>query len=106
MFEQIFVALVSFLGRGETGELAHGKKFAAISGRVYAARIRRLAGITEILIVIPVFRQISLGVQPANGNVGDGREAWMAVFVAVCTGRRTDRALRRLFECGRERRFR
>ena len=42
VLEQIFVALVGFLGRGESGELPHGVELAAISGGVNAAREWRL----------------------------------------------------------------
>src|ERR1700723_2613613 len=93
MFEQIFVALVGLFRRSEAGELAHGEKFSAVSGGVNAARIRRLAGVAEILVLAPVRRKISLSVEAANGHAGNGGEAGVAVLIEVRAGSRTDRAL-------------
>ena len=73
--QQIFVALVGLLRRGEAGELAHGPHLAAIAGGVNAARVRRLAGIVQVLFVLPVCGKIGGRVQPANRHAGDGGEA-------------------------------
>src|SRR5260370_8460196 len=54
VFEKIFIALVRFLGRGEAGEHTHRPELAAIASRVNAARVGRLAGIAEVLLVIPI----------------------------------------------------
>src|SRR5207237_5374399 len=87
MFQQIFVALISFLRRREAGKLTHGIKLAAITGSVNAARERRLSGITQILLVVPVLRQVCLGVEPANGDTGNCGEASISVFVEVGASR-------------------
>ena len=103
VLEQILVALVGFLRRGEAGELAHGPELAAIAGGVNAAREGRLAGIAEILVVAPVLGQIGLRVEPANRHAGDRGEARVAVLVEIDAGGRADRALGRLLERGRQR---
>ena len=69
VFEEIFVALVRFFGRGEAGEHTHRPKLAAVAGRVNAARVGRLARIPEVLLVIPIGGEISLGVKAANRGV-------------------------------------
>src|ERR1019366_3219156 len=86
VFEKIFIALVGFFGRGEAGEHAHRPELAAVAGRVNAARVGRLAGIAEILIVIPVSGKIGLGVEAANRRVRDGAETSVAVLVEVRAG--------------------
>ncbi len=105
MLEQILVALIGFFRRGEAGELAHGKELAPISGGVNTARERRLTGITEVVIVIPIFGKISLRVQAPNGNAGDRGEAGMAVFVKIHAAGRADRLLGRFLQSGRENLF-
>jgi hypothetical protein len=57
-----------------------------------------LAGIAEILIVIPVGGEIGLGVEAANGDVGDRAETRVAVLVEVGAGGRADRLFRSLLE--------
>ena len=91
VFEQIFVALVGFFGRGEAGEHAHRPELAAVAGRMNAARVGRLAGIAEVLIVVPVGGQIGLGVEAADRDVRDGAEAGVAVLVEVGAGGSADR---------------
>src|SRR5580658_10088139 len=88
MFEKIFVTLVGFFRRGETGEHAHCPKLAAITCGVNAARVGRLTGIAEILIVIPVGGKIGLGIETPDWSVGDGAETSLAVFaeVSACGG--------------------
>src|SRR5205085_9723755 len=54
MLQQIFEARVSLFRRAEAGELAHGPELAAIAGRVYAARVRELAGERSITFVVNV----------------------------------------------------
>ena len=56
MFQKIFVTLVGLLRGSKAGKLPHGKKLPPIAGGVNAARVRRLAGIAEVLFVVPVFR--------------------------------------------------
>src|SRR5690242_12492125 len=94
VFQQIFIALIGFLGRSEAGELAHGEKLAPISGGVNATRVRRLAGIPEILIVILVFGQISLGIKAADGSGGNGGETGVSGFVNVRARGRANRPFR------------
>ena len=103
MREQILVALVGLLGRGEAGELAHGPHLAAIAGGVNAARVRRLAGIVEVLVVLPVFGKIGGRVEAANRHAGDGGVAGVAVLVKIDAGGRADRLLGSLLQRGRER---
>ena len=102
MFEKIFVALVGFFGRGEAGEHAHRPELAAVAGRVNAARVGRLAGIAEVLIVVPVGGKIGLRVETANRGVRDRAEAGVAVLVEVGAGGRADGFFGSLVEGGRE----
>src|SRR5208283_5756415 len=81
VFEQVFVALVGFFGRGEAGEHAHRPQSAAVAGRVNAARVGRLAGITEVLLVVPVDGEIGLCVEAADRSIRDGAETSAAVLV-------------------------
>src|ERR1700690_2123459 len=90
VFEQIFVALIGFLGRGKAGKLAHSKKLAAISGGVNATREGRLAGIAEILVIVPVLGKIRPGVHAADGYARNCGEARMPVLVEIGTRWRTD----------------
>ena len=103
MLQQIFVALVGLLGRGEAGELPHGEKLAAISGGVNAARVGWLAGIAEIVLFAPILGQIGLRVEAANGHAGNRGEARMAVLVEIYARGRADGSLGRFFESGGER---
>ena len=105
VLEQIFVALVGLLGRGEARELPHGEKLAAISGGVNAARVGRLAGIAKILLFAPVLGEIGLRVETANGHAGNGGEARVAVLVEIHAGRRADGTLGRFLERRGERLF-
>src|ERR1700675_2818910 len=102
VFEKIFVTLVRFFGRGEAGEHAHGPELAAVAGRVNAARVGRLAGITEVLLVIPIGGEISLGVKAADRSVRDRAETRVAMLVEVGAGGSADRFFGRLVERGRE----
>ena len=88
--EQIAKAAIGILGRAEARELAHGPQPAAIHRGVNAARVRRLAGIAEIALGIPI-REVGLGVEPPNRIARDGGEF--------------RRALRRFLECGPQRVF-
>src|SRR5204862_512480 len=81
----------------EAGKLTHGIKFAAISGRVNAARKRKLSGIAEVLFVVPVFGQVGLGVESANGNSGNCGEASIFVLIEIGAGRCANRRLWILF---------
>src|SRR5208283_964369 len=105
VLEQILRALVGFLGRGEAGEHAHGPELAAVSGRVNAARVGRLAGVAEILIVVPVGGEIGLRVKAADGDIRNGAEAGVAVGVAVGAGGRADGLLGSFLDRRRERLF-
>src|SRR5258708_28663729 len=81
--QQIFVTLVRGLRRGEAGELAHGPEPAAIPAGVNTARIGRLAGISEIRLVVPVLWQIGLGIKPPNSTAGDGGKSPAALLVQI-----------------------
>src|SRR5579862_505773 len=98
MLQQVFVSLVGFLRRSESGELAHGIELAAVAGGMNAARIGRLARIAEIGLVIPILGKIGLGIQAPNGNAGNGGEPGMAVVIDVYTARCSNRPLRGLFQ--------
>ncbi len=98
VFEEIFVALVRFFRRCEAGEHAHRPEFAAIAGRVNAARVGRLAGIAEVFFVIPIGGEIGLRVEAADRRIGDRAETRMAVLVEVGAGRSADRFFGRFLE--------
>src|SRR6476646_6739260 len=98
MFQQILVALIGFLRRREAGKLTHGVKLAAISSGVNAARKRRLPGIAEIFLVIPIFGEISFGIQPADWNTGNRSEARATVLVDIHAGGRANRLFRGLLQ--------
>ena len=51
--EQIFVALVRFLGVAHAGVLAHGPEAAAIHGGLHAAREGKFAGVADVAVVVP-----------------------------------------------------
>src|SRR5580700_1249421 len=102
MFEQIFVALVGLFGRGEARELPHRVKLAAISGRVNAACVGRLAGIAKVALFAPILGQVSWRVEAANRYPGNGGEARVAVLVQVCASGRPDRPLWRFFNRWRQ----
>src|SRR4051812_43174285 len=68
-----------------------------------AAREGRLARITKIFFVGPVVGKISLGVETANGNTGNGGVPGATVLVEVGTGCGTNRFFRSLFKRRRER---
>src|SRR5580704_12904351 len=99
MLEQILGSLVGFLGRSEAGKLAHGKKLAAITSSVDATRKRNLSGMAEVLIVIPVFGQVSLGVKAADGHARDGRKTRVPALIQIGAGGGADRPLRGLLQC-------
>src|SRR5208283_3296343 len=93
--EKIFVALVGFLRRGEARELAHGPHFAAVSAGVYAAGVRRLAGIIQVVVVAPVGGKVGLGVEATDRHAGNGGETRIAVRVEVDARGRADGLLGR-----------
>src|SRR5262249_12461052 len=66
-------------------------------------RERRLARIVQVLFRVPVFRQISLRVKPANGLAADGGEAGLAVLIQIYAAGGTDGLFRGLFERSGER---
>ena len=99
MFEQVLVTLVGLFGRGEAGELSHGPELAAVAGGVNAARVGRLAGIAEVLLVIPVGGQIGLRIEAARARPDSG-EAGVAVLVAVGAGGRADGPLGSFLDSG------
>src|SRR5436305_1028199 len=100
MLEQILVAAVGFLGRGEARELAHGIKLAAISGRVDAAGKRRLAGVAEKILFAPIGWQIGGRVEAANRHAGNCGEARVPVLVEVHARWCADGSLWSFFERG------
>src|SRR5580704_4863135 len=106
MLEQILVALVGFLGRSEARKLAHGKKLAAISSRVDSPRKRRFSRMSEVLVVIPIFRQVGLSVQTANGDAGNGRKPRVPEFIKVGARRGANRPLGGFLQGRAERFFR
>src|SRR6266404_6001323 len=55
MRQQIFVAFVRFLGVTHAGVLPHGPRAAAVHGRLHAAGIGKIAGISSLLAVAPAF---------------------------------------------------
>ena len=67
-----------------------------------AARVGRLAGITEIFFLAPVFREIGQSIKTADGHPGNCCEAGVAVLVYVYSSGRTYRVLGSLFEGGRK----
>src|SRR6185437_11021861 len=62
MGQQIFVAFVRFFGVTHTRVLAHGPKPPAIHGRLNPACIWEVAGVTGLLVVVPIL-QICDGVK-------------------------------------------
>src|SRR5689334_6578875 len=101
MFEQILVTLVCLLGRSKARELAHGVHLAAITGGVNAAREGRLPGISEILLVVPVFGKIGLGIKTADGNSGNRGVARVSVVIDVDAGGGPNRLFGIFLERGR-----
>ena len=63
-----------------------------------AAGVRRLAGIAQVLRVVPVFREISFGVKPANRQAGDGGKPGMTVLVEIDASSRANGPLGGLIE--------
>ena len=70
--EQVFVALVGFLGGAETGVLAHGPEAAAVHGRLHAAGVRILAGETQLLFIAGIVE--TGGKAALQLDVGGGQE--------------------------------
>ena len=54
--QQIFVALVGFLGVAHAGVLAHGPEPSAVHGGLHAAGERIFAGIADFAVLVPDFR--------------------------------------------------
>src|SRR5580765_1962379 len=102
VLEQIFVALVGFLGRRKTREHAHGPEFAAIPGGVNAARVGRFPGIAEILFSVPIFGKVGCRIEAANRNIADGAEARVPVLVEIGAGCSADGPFGRLLNGGSE----
>ena len=75
--KQIAEALIGVFGSSEARELAHGPQAAAVHGSVNATHIRRLAGLAEVAIRIPV-RKIGARIQAANRVTGKGGEFRLA----------------------------
>src|SRR5579863_8854285 len=105
MLQQVLVTLIGFLGRGKAGELAHGEKLAAVSGGVNAARIRRLAGVAEVLRVVPIFGKVGLGIEAADGDTRDCGEASVTFTVHVDPGGSANGPFGRLLQRWGERLF-
>src|SRR5208283_1154849 len=89
--------------RSEAGEHTHRPKLAAVASRVNAACVRRLAGVAEVLVVVPVGGKISLRVETADRRIRNGAEAGVAVLVEVSAGRSAKRFFGSLFERRRQR---
>jgi len=73
LVDEVVEPLVGLLGGAEPGELPHRPGAAAVHRRVDAARVRRLPGEPQILVVLHV-RDVLGGVQPVDLVVGDGHE--------------------------------
>ena len=69
--QQIFVALVRFLGVAHARILAHGPKAAAVHGGLHAASEGILAGIANFAFVVGTF-EIGGGIERIYGDVGGG----------------------------------
>jgi len=63
-----------------------------------ATRVRRLAGIAKIFLVIPVLGQIGLGVKPPDRHTADGGELRVPAVIQIDAGRCADRLFWRLFQ--------
>src|SRR5437016_7038081 len=73
--QQIAEARISILGGAEAGKLAHGPQSATIHRGVYTARIRGLAGLTQIALGVPI-RKIGRGIKLADGVPRYGGKAY------------------------------
>ena len=67
--QQVLVAPVGLLGVAHAGVLAHGPQPAAIHGGLHAARVGKLSGIAELLVVAPTLK-IGGRVQRLDCDVG------------------------------------
>src|SRR5205085_7909039 len=88
MLQQIFEARIRLFGRAEACELAHRPELAAIAGRMYAARVRELAGEGRVAREVYVGR-VGRRVEASDRIERDSLELLFA--------------LRHPLECGRER---
>ena len=98
MGQQVFVTLIGLFRRGEAGELAHGPEPAAVAGGVNAAGVGYLPRIAEVLVVVPIGREISLGIKTPDRHSTDSREARGAIFIKIYAGRLADGLLRGLLQ--------
>ncbi len=78
--QQISKTLIGILSRAKARELPHGPQSPAVHGGMDSARIRRLAGETQIAFGIPV-RQIRLGIKAANGMSGNSGEGFLPLRI-------------------------
>ena len=106
MLEQILVALVGLFRRSEAGELTHGEKLAPISAGVNAARKWRLAREAKIVLMIPVFGKIGLGIETPYWNARNCGEASVPVVVEIHPTSLPDRMFGRFLQRGGENLFR
>src|SRR5262249_33178786 len=82
----------------EAGELTHRPELAAITRSMDAAGVGSLTGVSEILLVGPVLRQVGLRVHAADRVSRNGGEARVTVLVDVGSRRGADRLLRPLIK--------
>jgi hypothetical protein len=81
--QQVLIALIGLFRGCKAGELPHGPEPAAVAAGMDAARLGRLTGIIQVLFIIPVFRQIGLGIKPADGNAADCGKAGVPILIKV-----------------------
>jgi hypothetical protein len=77
MCEQVAKTLIGVLGRAEARELAHRPKARAVHRRMYAARVRELAGRGELLVCIEALEIVGR-VQRVDRDLGERRESLFA----------------------------
>src|SRR5579863_3648600 len=105
MFEQILIPAVGLFRGCEARKLPHGEKLAAIASRVDPSSKRSFPGMSELLAVIPVSGQVSLGIKATDGDARDGSKTSVAILVQVdaCWG--TNRPLGSFLQCRAQRVF-
>src|SRR5438876_6508669 len=106
MCQQVLVARVGLFRGGKAGKLAHSPKFAAIASSMDASGVRGLSGIAKILVVVPILRQISLGIKAPDRHAADGCKLRVAMLIEIDAGGPANGLLRRLLQRRRQGGFR
>src|SRR5688500_8543551 len=75
---QDFVTLVGLFRRAEPGTVPHRPELAAVASRVDAARVRKLARVADVAVVIDAL-SIFGGVEPLDPAPGNGREGALSL---------------------------